>query len=696
MNTINIYKRKRGKYVNTFLQNFENVKKTRENKWKAKCPSHNDKIPSLSITVKDKKILLKCHAGCKTEDVLSKIGLKFSDLDLEKINNKVMSNKVKLLQHCNGCSLKQYANYKELPVKFLKRLGLRDKKYAGSVSLVIPYKDEDGQDAAIRYRIGLTGDDRFRWKTGDSLSMYGLWKIEQAKDQNFVVLVEGESDCHTLWYYGIPALGLPGASSWNEERDAPHFKNIRTIYVVIESDKGGEILKKSLTTSSILSRVKTISFGKHKDPSGLHLSHPKSFKKKFEKILTLAAPLVDILSKEARRKRKEAWQECKEIARSENILDLFAKDLLKLGVVGESNLSKCLYLALNTRYFETPVSVVVKGISSTGKSFVEENVLSFFPAHVYYKLTASSEKAMIYTDEPLKNRFVVYFEAAGIRRGNQDMIIRTLMSEGCVKYDVTEPNKEGRFKVRHIEKEGPTGFITTTTKISLDKENETRYLSFQSDDSLKQTRNILSALAKKHTRKGHHEKIDLSRWHAFQVWLENKQHRVIIPYAQALSDLIDSTAPRIRRDFTKILNLIEAHALIHQRNRKETREGIVIANFKDYSAVRKLISEAISAGVEATVPKRIRQTVNAVKKMKKSGLYPTSITNLAKKLKLHKSTTKRRADIGIEAGYLKNDEDRTGMPARIALGDPLPSDRQVLPKPLTLLVRYLSQRKKVS
>ena len=50
------------------------------------------------------------------------------------------------------------------------------------------------------------------------------------------MLVEGESDCLTLWFHEIPALGIPGAGNWREDRDAAHFDGIDTIYVVIEPD----------------------------------------------------------------------------------------------------------------------------------------------------------------------------------------------------------------------------------------------------------------------------------------------------------------------------------------------------------------------------------------------------------------------------------------------------------------------------
>ena len=37
------------------------------------CPAHNDRNPSLSITYKDGKLLLKCFAGCEFQDVLQEI-----------------------------------------------------------------------------------------------------------------------------------------------------------------------------------------------------------------------------------------------------------------------------------------------------------------------------------------------------------------------------------------------------------------------------------------------------------------------------------------------------------------------------------------------------------------------------------------------------------------------------------------------
>ena len=49
--------------------------------WKALCPAHDDREPSLSINEgTDGRILIHCHAGCPTEIVLRALRMSFRDL----------------------------------------------------------------------------------------------------------------------------------------------------------------------------------------------------------------------------------------------------------------------------------------------------------------------------------------------------------------------------------------------------------------------------------------------------------------------------------------------------------------------------------------------------------------------------------------------------------------------------------------
>ena len=40
--------------------------------WMARCPAHDDRSPSLSISSgKDGKVLVRCHAGCEQRDLIA-------------------------------------------------------------------------------------------------------------------------------------------------------------------------------------------------------------------------------------------------------------------------------------------------------------------------------------------------------------------------------------------------------------------------------------------------------------------------------------------------------------------------------------------------------------------------------------------------------------------------------------------------
>ena len=74
--------------------------------------------------------------------------------------------------------------------------------------------NEAGEVVAVRFRHSLNGAQRFTWRKGDKVLLYGLWRLREILGAEWVLLVEGESDCWTCWLHGIPALGLPGKSIW--------------------------------------------------------------------------------------------------------------------------------------------------------------------------------------------------------------------------------------------------------------------------------------------------------------------------------------------------------------------------------------------------------------------------------------------------------------------------------------------------
>jgi hypothetical protein len=589
--------------IQQILDLLENVRQSSQG-YTALCPAHSDTESSLSLAeCDDGRVLLNCFAGCPVEEILEAMGLKIPDLfpaksvkAVEKPTNRT------------GLSLEQYAEAKRLPPDFLRELRLGTVYLQGVPAVSMPYLDVNGEAAASRFRLSMKGEPRFIWRRGSKPCLYGLWRTEE-NEAEYICLVEGESDCQTLWLHRFPALGLPGAATW-QEKWAERFDQFKRIYILIERDKGGAAVRNWLANSKIRERVRLITLDKAKDPSELYLSDRENFTQAWKAAMKAAVPWSEFEDEEKRAQRKSAWQKCKQLAREEDILLLFVEALEKRGVAGETRAAKLLFLVLISRFLDMLVSTILAAASSAGKSFVLESVLDFVPRSAYHDLTGLSEKALIYSNEPFANRFIILYEAAALNTDFLQYITRSVLSEGRIRYETVEKTPDG-LQSRLIEKEGPTGLITTTTAVTVNPENDTRYISIPISDSAAQTKRVLLALAKSTNtgQKSDEDSVELEPWLALQEYIELANHKVIIPFATALAELIPPVAVRLRRDFKAILLLTKAHAVLHQATREVDDEGRIIAKLADYAAIRALVNDLVSEKIEQTVSRTTRETV---------------------------------------------------------------------------------------
>lgn len=665
--------------VPEFLERLEGVRQN-GGSWTAKCPAHDDRKPSLTVTEgSDGRVLINCFAGCAPVAVLEALGLRMRDLFPRRNGQAGTTPKAESASDRKaesppaGLVLTQYAEAKRLPVDFLRGLGLSDVSYQGAPAVRIPFMDQSGTEAAVLFRLALEGENRFRWRSGSKPSPYGLGRLDRAKAAEQIALVEGPSDAQTLWLYDVPALGLPSAR-WDEAW-ASYLEDIPVIYVLVEPGQSGEAVTKGIATSAIRDRVRLVDLGQAKDPSGLYLEDPEAFPARWQAALDAAVPWTDQAQAEIETRTREAWAQCEALAKEPRILDKVAATVEALGVAGEARAAKLIYLMVTSRFEERPVSGVVKGPSSAGKSYVTQKVLDLCPPSAYYALSSMSERALAYSDEPLAQRFLVLYEAAGIQGDFANYLVRSLLSEGCVRYETVEKTPEG-LRARLIARKGPTGLLLTTTRLTLHAENETRLFSVPVTDTPEQTKAVLRRLAGNRTAL---PGVDLAPWRALQTWLEGAEHRATVPYAEALAGAIPPVAVRLRRDFGAILSLIRAHAVLHQANRERDPAGAIVASLEDYAVVRDLVADLVAEGAEATVSETIRETVQAVAALRPDAEKGVTVTAVAKRLGLDKPPTLRRVKGAIERGYLKNLEDRKGRPARLVLGDPLPEDVPILP-----------------
>lgn len=71
--------------VDKLLQRLDGVRSTGRGQWIARCPSHEDRSPSLSVAeAADGRVLVHCFGGCAAADVVDAAGLTFADLFPER------------------------------------------------------------------------------------------------------------------------------------------------------------------------------------------------------------------------------------------------------------------------------------------------------------------------------------------------------------------------------------------------------------------------------------------------------------------------------------------------------------------------------------------------------------------------------------------------------------------------------------
>jgi len=197
--------------IDKILTHFKDVKKVSLNQWQGRCPAHDDKTPSLSISEgEDGKTLLHCHAGCHKSAVLKAAGLKASDLFPYTERSRIVAT---------------YA--------------YTDK--TGEVLFEVCRKEPKG---FVQRR----PDDNGKWiynLKGVRRVLYHLPELLNADRDAVVWIVEGEKDVERLASLGFVATCSPGgADKWRQ--DYNEFFSGRDVVIIPDNDEAGRNHAKSV------------------------------------------------------------------------------------------------------------------------------------------------------------------------------------------------------------------------------------------------------------------------------------------------------------------------------------------------------------------------------------------------------------------------------------------------------------------
>lgn len=198
--------------VADFLARFDRVKAT-GGQHLVCCPAHPDKTPSLAVKEGDDgAVLLKCHAGCSTDQILASMGLPVEAL-FEKRNG-----------HASA------------PVK-------RD------IVATYDYQDEAGTVLFQAVRFSPKGFAQRAPANGSGDWVYSLqgvrrvvYHLPKLKGQLAILICEGEKDVDRAWSLDLPATCNPmGANKWDDSYTAQlKSAGVQRVAILPDHDPVGE------------------------------------------------------------------------------------------------------------------------------------------------------------------------------------------------------------------------------------------------------------------------------------------------------------------------------------------------------------------------------------------------------------------------------------------------------------------------
>ncbi len=309
--------------LNEVLAKLKRVRKVRGG-WIARCPAHEDRNPSLSLTVREEKILIHCHAGCTAESICAAIGIKTSVLFLNdrqgpasarprgaaipQANRSVRSQKfggtegdVERMQRdlVKNSQVQTYIESRGISLCVAEKLRWGEAKWKfrsdqdkwiEKLALAVPHYRE-GKLVGIKFKT-IDGTKLFSQMPGSSIE--GLHALGQLDPNSGEVLVlEGPEDAALAISHGFNAVAINAAHAGVPASDINVLCRHARIFLIGDQDAAGQRAMDALQYRLPVEKAIRILMPDFKDIGELYSADPVEFAGQLRKRLASAAPAVE-------------------------------------------------------------------------------------------------------------------------------------------------------------------------------------------------------------------------------------------------------------------------------------------------------------------------------------------------------------------------------------------------------------------
>jgi hypothetical protein len=304
------------------------------------------------------------------------------------------------------------------------------------------------------------------------------------------------------------------------------------------------------------------------------------------------------------------------------LIERIIADFRELGVVGEEFNILLSYLIMTSRKMEAPLAGSFISSIGAGKNAVTDKARDLCPPEDRFYASFLSGKALYHmAPDALRHKFIVVEEIDGMRQAMH--AVRMLLSSGGLTSRIASRDPaSGRLQTQTKRVEGPAAMAVTGSNPNTDRETLSRFIVSSMDESREQTQAIHEHQLQQHSAEclatGHKRKVIERRHYAFQRLLQSI--RVVIKQPQKI--ICTENRLNSRRDFPKVLRLIEAIAFLRQMQ-KEVKQGdgfnYIEVDDYDLALAQPLIHRLFGSRQLREISQPSRELLLALHRMREAG-----------------------------------------------------------------------------
>jgi DNA primase len=260
------------------------------------------------------------------------------------------------------------------------------------------------------------------------------------------------------------------------------------------------------------------------------------------------------------------------------------------GIVGEENTRMLLLLVASSYKNSNPLHALIQGSTGSGKTLLLRKIMHLLPEQERHIWTRITDKSLYHAGEQYKHKGIAIEDWDGLSEEVQ-YIVRELQSGHILRSSTTEKMPDGKMKSKEIIAYGPISSLMCTTHGSIYEDNMSRCFLVAVDEREIQTERILDYQYKK-DRGEIATKTEESKTKFIQNLVQILEPKEVInPFAGKVQ--LPAKVHKIRRLNNLFQSFVRQITWWHQHQRKQTKQGQLIAEKADVQAAISLLFETI-------------------------------------------------------------------------------------------------------